>query len=122
MIEPALAFFFLQFYEFPIYGVSKAALNTLAKMGAPCLGDDNIRVNSLAAGYMDTKFATLITKTDYIRNAAEALMCIKRPGNPEDAGNLAAFLCSDEATWITGEVIHMDGGHRVRPSPKNKNN
>ncbi|WP_327099838.1 SDR family oxidoreductase [Nocardia vinacea] len=89
------------------YGASKAALIRLTDELAWQLGP-NIRVNAVAPGVIKTKFADALYSADEER--AASVYPMKRLGAPEDVAQLIRFLVSDEAKWITGETIRVDGG------------
>jgi NAD(P)-dependent dehydrogenase (short-subunit alcohol dehydrogenase family) len=90
-----------------IYGASKAALNHLTMELAWQLGP-GVRVNGIAPATVKTKFAEAL----YVGREEEAaqLYPMKRLGTPEDVASLVAFLVSDQASWITGETVRIDGG------------
>ncbi|MEU6558034.1 SDR family oxidoreductase [Nocardia nova] len=89
------------------YGASKAALIRLTEELAWQLGP-SIRVNAVAPGVVKTKFADALY-TDNEEAAASAYP-LRRLGTPEDVAGLVGFLVSDQAAWITGEVVRVDGG------------
>jgi NAD(P)-dependent dehydrogenase (short-subunit alcohol dehydrogenase family) len=89
------------------YGASKAALIRLTEELAWQLGP-GIRVNAVAPAVVKTKFAEMLYTADEEATAARYPM--KRLGEPEDVARLVAFLASDQATWITGETVRVDGG------------
>lgn len=89
------------------YGSSKAALIHLTGELAWQLGP-KIRVNAVAPGVVKTKFADALYSAD--EEQAAAAYPMKRLGAPEDVARLIAFLVSDEAAWITGETVRVDGG------------
>jgi NAD(P)-dependent dehydrogenase (short-subunit alcohol dehydrogenase family) len=89
------------------YGASKAALIRLTEELAWQLGP-KVRVNAVAPAIVKTKFAeALYTEGEEARAASYPM---KRLGDPEDVAALVAFLASDEASWITGETVRVDGG------------
>jgi NAD(P)-dependent dehydrogenase (short-subunit alcohol dehydrogenase family) len=90
-----------------IYGVTKAALVHLTKQLAAELGP-GIRVNAIAPAVVKTKFSALLYEAD--EEAAAAKYPMKRLGNTHDTAKLAAFLLGPDASWITGEVVAIDGG------------
>jgi NAD(P)-dependent dehydrogenase (short-subunit alcohol dehydrogenase family) len=89
------------------YGISKAALIHLTKQLALELAP-GVRVNAIAPGIVKTKFATALYAHD--EEGVTAGYPLKRLGSPEDTAALAAFLLSDEASWITGQTVIIDGG------------
>ncbi|WP_029900597.1 SDR family oxidoreductase [Nocardia brasiliensis] len=89
------------------YGASKAALIRLTDELAWQLGP-KIRVNAVAPGVIKTKFADALYSADEER--AASVYPLKRLGTPEDVARLIGFLVSDEAAWITGETVRVDGG------------
>ncbi|MFD6163377.1 SDR family oxidoreductase [Nocardia sp. NPDC060256] len=89
------------------YGASKAALIRLTDELAWQLGP-KIRVNAVAPGVIKTKFAGALYSDDEER--AASIYPMKRLGTPEDVARLIGFLVSDEAAWITGETVRVDGG------------
>ncbi|RDI55664.1 SDR family oxidoreductase [Nocardia mexicana] len=89
------------------YGASKAALIRLTEELAWQLGP-GIRVNAVAPGVVKTRFADALYSAG--EEAAAAPYPMKRLGTPEDVAALIGFLVSDQAAWITGEVVRVDGG------------
>lgn len=94
------------------YATFKAGLNMLTVSAAQELGPFNIRVNAIAPGWTITPalVGTLPGDLDDAERIASKAQPIPRAGRPEDIANLAAFLASDEASWITGVTIPCDGG------------
>lgn len=92
------------------YSVSKTTLLGLTKAIAKELVHDNIRVNCVAPGIIETKFASAITSTDTVRESSLALIPMKRFGEPHEIAGVVAFLVSDDASFITGETIVASGG------------
>jgi len=90
-----------------IYGASKAALIRLTEELAWQLGP-KVRVNAVAPAVIKTRFATAIWEGREDQLSTQYPM--KRLGEPGDVARLVAFLASDEATWITGETVRVDGG------------
>jgi NAD(P)-dependent dehydrogenase (short-subunit alcohol dehydrogenase family) len=89
------------------YGASKAALIRLTEELAWQLGP-KVRVNAVAPAVVKTKFAEALYSAD--EEAAAARYPMKRLGDPADVAQLVAFLASDQASWITGETVRVDGG------------
>jgi len=89
------------------YNVSKAAVIHLTRQLAVELGP-NVRVNGIAPAVVKTKFARALYEGREDEVASH--YPLKRLGVPEDTAKLAAFLLSDDASWITGETVTIDGG------------
>jgi 3-oxoacyl-[acyl-carrier protein] reductase len=94
------------------YASTKGALETLVKNWAAILGPRGIRVNAVAPGVIDTDMSNF-TKTDAGREVALAMQALKRIGKPEDVADVVAFVASDDARWITGASIPVDGGSKL---------
>jgi len=90
------------------YSSSKAAIIGMSKALAKELGPSNINVNVIAPGVIDTKMNSNISKEEI--NILKEETPINRIGRPEDVANMAVFLASEKASFITGEVISVDGG------------
>jgi NAD(P)-dependent dehydrogenase (short-subunit alcohol dehydrogenase family) len=99
------------------YCVSKAGLDMLTRCAADELGAQRIRVNSVLPGVTKTPLATALTEVPVARDEYLSLMPISRIGAPEDVARLIVFLLSDDASWITGQLIPVDGGHTIRKGP-----
>jgi|EP00161_Ancyromonas_sigmoides_P017785 dehydrogenase/reductase SDR family protein 4 len=92
------------------YCVSKTALFGLSKVCAKEWGPEGIRVNCLAPGLIETKFSEALHTDPKIKAMIERNTPLRRFGQPEEMGDVAAFLVSDEARFITGETIFATGG------------
>ncbi|WP_030686867.1 SDR family oxidoreductase [Streptomyces globisporus] len=90
-----------------MYGASKAMLISMTELLAVELGPD-IRVNAVAPAVVKTKFATALYEGREERLAAR--YPLKRLGEPEDIGGVVAFLLSEDAAWLTGQTVVVDGG------------
>lgn len=75
-------------------------------------GGRGVRVNAVAPGVVQTDMSNF-TKTDAGRDYALGIQALKRLAEPDDIGGVVAFLASDEARWITGDTIHVDGGSNL---------
>ena len=76
------------------------------------LGERGIRVNAVAPGVVATDMSSF-TKTDAGRNATLGMQALKRVAQPDDIGGVVAFLASDEARWISGDTVRVDGGSKL---------
>lgn len=95
------------------YGLAKVGINGLTQQLAHELGYLNIRVNAIAPGPTDTAATRAVVgdlASDLVKTAA-----LKRLGQPSDMVGACLFLLSDEASWITAQVINIDGGQVFRP-------
>ena len=90
------------------YVASKAGIIGLTKGLARELGSRNVRVNAVAPGYIDTALTQVLS--EQARNAILANTPLGRLGQPEDVAKAVRFLCSDESSFVTGEVLLVDGG------------
>lgn len=99
------------------YCVSKAGLDMLTRCAADELGEHGIRVNSVLPGVVRTPMAQALSEVEMSRDEYLRLMPISRIGEPADVGRLVAFLLSNDAGWITGQCIPVDGGHTIRKGP-----
>ena len=90
------------------YAASKAGVIGLTKTAAKELASRGITVNAIAPGFIETDMTAVLS--DKIRGATAAQIPMGHFGAAEDVANLAAFLASDQANYITGQVIHVDGG------------
>jgi NAD(P)-dependent dehydrogenase (short-subunit alcohol dehydrogenase family) len=92
------------------YGISKAADFGLARSLAVEWGPKNIRVNAIAPGLVKTDFARALWEDPANLKKRTDTTPLRRIGNPEDIGGIAAFLASPAAAFITGQIIVADGG------------
>jgi 3-oxoacyl-[acyl-carrier protein] reductase len=90
------------------YGASKAGIIGFTKSLARELGTRGVRANVVAPGYVETRLTEVIS--DEMRKLMLANTPLGRLGKPEDVAGAVRFLCSDEAAFITGEVLLVDGG------------
>ena len=91
------------------YDVTKGAINALTMAMAVELGQYGIRVNAIGPGLTHTYLTDALTDPASYREAAESVP-LRRYGTPSDIAALVAFLASSEATYLTGQVVYIDGG------------
>jgi 3-oxoacyl-[acyl-carrier protein] reductase len=94
------------------YAATKGAIDTLVKHFAAALGARGIRVNGVAPGVVDTDMSKF-ARTDAGRDFTLGMQALKRVAQPDDVGDVVAFLASDAARWITGDTLHVDGGSKL---------
>ncbi len=94
------------------YAATKGAIDTLVKHFAFALGDRGIRVNAIAPGVVATEMSSF-AKTDEGRDFTLGMQALKRVAGPDDIGGAVAFLASDEARWISGDILRVDGGSKL---------
>ncbi len=90
------------------YAASKAGIIGLTKSAARELAGRNVTVNAIAPGYVDTDMTQAMSEE--ARGRILSQIPLKRVGNPKDIAEAAAFLASDKASYITGQVLSIDGG------------
>ena len=96
------------------YTASKGATRLLTKGAAVELGVDKIRVNSVHPGFINTPMVSVVTEDKAMTETALKDIPIGYMGEPEDVANLVLFLASDEARFITGAEIAIDGGQTAK--------
>jgi 3-oxoacyl-[acyl-carrier protein] reductase len=94
------------------YAATKGAVDTLVKHFAAALGGRGIRVNAVAPGVVATDMSSF-AKTDAGRDFTLGIQALKRVAQPDDIGDVIAFLASDAARWVTGDTIRVDGGSKL---------
>ena len=95
------------------YSASKAGIIGFTKAVAKELGAFNVNVNAVAPGLIETTMLKESDSRDKIIDMAMNEIALKRVGQPEDLANVVAFLASDKARHVTGEVIKVDGGQYI---------
>ena len=90
------------------YAATKAALQGFTRTLGKELGRKNVRVNCIAPGHIDTDMMRAIGEEKL--NAAIARLPMQRLGDPDEIATVAAFLCTDDASWVTGQTIMVSGG------------
>ena len=91
-----------------LYSTSKGGLNLFTKALAKEVAPSNIRVNCIAPGVIDTKMNSFLGEEE--KKTLEEEIPLGRFGKPSEIGKLAVFLCSDDSSYITGQIIRADGG------------
>ena len=92
------------------HGANKAAVEAMVRYAAAELGEKNIRVNAVSGGPIDTDALRAFPNYEEVRAETERRSPLNRMGFPEDLSGACKFLCSDEAGWITGHTLIIDGG------------
>ncbi len=99
------------------YCVGKAGIEMLVKVAADELGPSGIRVNAVQPGLVETELVAGLTENQEMLDDYLAQMPISRVGTVDDIAAAVRFLAGPEATWITGQMIGIDGGHQLRRGP-----
>ena len=94
-------------------GVAKASLEATVRYMAMSLGPEGTRVNAISAGPIRTLAASGVANFRKMLSQFEAVAPLRRVVTIEDVGNTAAFLCSDLAAGITGEITYVDAGYNI---------
>jgi NAD(P)-dependent dehydrogenase (short-subunit alcohol dehydrogenase family) len=102
---------------FGAYGVGKSALDHLMQLAADELGASWVRVNSIRPGLIRTEMVAPILDSPALSEDYRSITPLPRPGDVEDIANVAMFLLSDAAGYVTGQVINVDGGLMLRRGP-----
>ena len=101
------------FPGYNVMGTAKAALEHEVRQIAYTLGEENIRVNAISAGPLDTISSRVIQGYKTMKSAASERSPLKRNITLDEVANSALFLLSDMGTGITGEVLHVDSGYNI---------
>ncbi len=94
----------------PSYPVSKAGVWMLTKNASQTLAPLGIRVNSIGPGFIETNMTAAFSEVDEFHNMIIAKTPMGRKGEPSEIASVALFLASEDASYVTGELIHPDGG------------
>jgi NAD(P)-dependent dehydrogenase (short-subunit alcohol dehydrogenase family) len=100
------------------YCVGKSGIEMLVKVAADELGEHGIRVNAVQPGLVATELVGFITAGGKLLDDYLEQMPVSRVGTVDDIAAVVAFLAGSESTWITGQMIGIDGGHQLRRGPK----
>jgi enoyl-[acyl-carrier protein] reductase I len=103
--------------NYNVMGLAKASLEANVRYMAQSLGPDGIRVNAISAGPIKTLAAAGISNFRKMLDLMERTAPLRRNITIEEVGNTAAFLCSDLASGITGEVTYVDAGYNITGMP-----
>lgn len=93
------------------YAASKGGLIAFSKSLAKEVASRGVRVNAVAPGYIDTDMTRKLS--DEVREFMRSRVALERPGTPEEVAKVVLFLASDLASYVTGEVIRIDGGMAI---------
>ncbi|KIX94527.1 uncharacterized protein Z520_09913 [Fonsecaea multimorphosa CBS 102226] len=93
-----------------IYTASKHAVAGLTRAAAKEEGKNNIRINGVAPGFIDTPMVTAVEEAQKVQKADMSAQAFQRKGKPEEIAGIIAFLLSDESTFVTGAIWSADGG------------
>jgi 7-alpha-hydroxysteroid dehydrogenase len=96
------------------HGTNKAAVEAMARYAAVELGEMNIRVNAVSGGPIDTDALKAFTNYEEVKAETIKRSALNRMGSPDDIAGAVYFLCTEEAGWITGQTIIVDGGTTFR--------
>ncbi len=96
-----------------VYGMTKAAIISMTKTLAAELAPSKIRVNAIAPGFVDTKFASAILKNDVLLDEVLKMTPLRRYGQPDEIAGGALYLASDSAGFLTGHTLVIDGGMTI---------
>jgi NAD(P)-dependent dehydrogenase (short-subunit alcohol dehydrogenase family) len=99
------------------YCASKAGIEMLVKCAADELGEFGVRVNAVQPGIVDTELMAFITAGGPVLDSYYANMPVSRVGTVDDIAAAVAFLAGPQSTWITGQMLGIDGGHQLRCGP-----
>ncbi len=102
---------------FGAYGPGKAAIEQLVRGAADEYGHLKVRANAIRPGFIATEIMEGIPRDSSVYTSYTDNTPLPRLGEPEDVAQLARFLIGPESSWITGQVIDVDGGHSLRRGP-----
>ena len=98
--------------DLSVYAATKGSIDTLVKHFVSALGERGIRVNAVAPDVVPTEMSSF-AKTDAGRDYTLGIQALKRIAIPEEIAAASTFLASDQARWVTGDTLRVDGGSRL---------
>lgn len=96
------------------HGTNKAAVEAMVRYAATELGEMGIRVNAVSGGPIETDALRAFTNYEEVKQKTAELSPLNRMGQPEDLANACFWLCTNEASWVTGHTLIVDGGTTFR--------
>ncbi|MBX3232411.1 MAG: glucose 1-dehydrogenase [Labilithrix sp.] len=96
-----------------VYGMTKAAIISMTKTLAYELAPNKIRVNAIAPGFVDTRFAAAVLKNDALLDEVIRMTPLRRYAKPDEIAGAALYLASDAASYVTGHTLAVDGGMTI---------
>jgi len=96
------------------HGTNKAAVEAMMRYAAVELGDMGIRVNAVSGGPIETDALRAFTNYEEVKAETVKRSALNRMGTPEDLAGAVYFLCTDDASWVTGHTLIVDGGTTFR--------
>eukprot|EP01022_Parablepharisma_sp_SALTPOND_P025767 TRINITY_DN60706_c0_g2_i1.p1 TRINITY_DN60706_c0_g2~~TRINITY_DN60706_c0_g2_i1.p1 ORF type:complete len:254 (+),score=-4.27 TRINITY_DN60706_c0_g2_i1:56-763(+) len=100
------------------HGTNKAAVEAMVRYAATELGEMNIRVNAVSGGPIDTDALKAFTNYEEVKAKTAEYSPLNRIGQPEDLAQSCYFLCTKEASWVTGHTLIVDGGTTFKQCQK----
>ncbi|WP_049557569.1 SDR family NAD(P)-dependent oxidoreductase [Nonomuraea sp. SBT364] len=99
-----------------VYAMTKGALNVLGRSLANSLGPRGITVNTVSPGITETDMNSWLRDSPQAAEQVAGMIALRRHGQPADIGDAVAFFASDDARWITGQVLEVNGGLFLGPA------
>jgi NAD(P)-dependent dehydrogenase (short-subunit alcohol dehydrogenase family) len=96
-----------------VYGMTKAAVLSMTRTLAQELGASGIRVNAIAPGLVETRFAAAIVSNEELRQQVVSRTALGRHAQPDEIAGAALYLASDASAYVTGQVLVVDGGSTI---------